>query len=167
MANAQLDHSLSSSSIQAAQGYYELGMMGDCRNELKNLNSDERLRPDGLELEVLLHLDSKDFHGAIELCDTAIRLYPKAPFGYVNKAFALHELERTPESLQVLEQAHLIVSIEPVAVYNRGCYLACLKRTTESVFWINKALRLDPSLRAHAETDPDLADVIHRLEPVR
>ncbi|MFT5188933.1 MAG: tetratricopeptide (TPR) repeat protein [Verrucomicrobiales bacterium] len=112
----------------------------------------------------MLSLELKDYSKALELCETAIRLYPKAPFGFVNKSFALHETNQTEKSLQVLEESHLIVAVEPVAIYNRGCYLACLDRNSEAVFWVSKAIRLSPALYPAALKDPDLEAIRARLE---
>ena len=140
-------------------------MISDSQSALAQLPASDKLRPDGLELSILLALDAGCHDEALELCDSAIRHYPNAPFGFVNKAFTLHEMNRTEDSLQVLEDAHLVVSIEPTAIYNRGCYLACLNRHTEAIFWVNKAIKIDPKLRDHAEGDEDLTDIRHRLEP--
>ena len=165
MPNVQLHEPTDPRALRTAQGYYELGMTSDSQSLLAQLPAEDKLRPDGLELSILLELDTGHYNEALKLCDSAISLYPNAPFGFVNKAFTLHEMNRTPESLQILEEAHLVVAVEPTAIYNRGCYLACLKRNTEGIFWVNKAIRLDPKLRDHAETDPDLLAIRHRLEP--
>jgi len=140
-------------------------MRSDCQAVLDQLSLTERRKPDGIELSILLELDAGRYDAALHLCDSAISLYPNAPFGFVNKAFTLHEMRRTSESLKVLEEAHLVVAVEPTAIYNRGCYLACLDRNTEALFWINKAIRLDPNLRDHAKVDEDLKNIRHRLEP--
>ena len=151
--------------LRSAQGYYELGMIAECDTALKELAAEDLLTPDGLELSILLNLDRKHYAKTLELCETAIQLYPKVPFGFVNKAFVLHEINQTEKSLQVLEESHLVVAIEPVAVYNRGCYLACLTREKEAIFWVNKAIRLSPALYSDAMKDPDLEGIRDRLEP--
>ena len=165
MTHAQLEKQPDPHALRAAQGYFELGMISDCQSTLEQLPADEKLRPDSLELSILLELDTGRHEAALEFCNSAIKLYPKAPFGFINKAFALHELKRTPESLQVLEDAHLVVAVDPTAIYNRGCYLACLNRHTEAIYCVNKAIRLNPKLRDHASTDKDLQEIEHRLEP--
>ena len=98
----------------------------------------------------------KDWSAAVKVCDRAVKLHPELPFGYVNKAFALHEHGKTDVALTVLEEAHHVVSLTPTALYNRGCYLACLGRRSEAVFWINKTIRIEPKLAAWAMKDPDL-----------
>lgn len=153
-----------SHALRAAQGYYELGMIADCETTFQELPEEVRTRPDGLELAILLKLDAKEYDQALRLSDSAILHFPNAPFGFVNKAFVLHEMKRTQESLKVLEDAHLVVAVEPTAIYNRGCYLACLDRNTEAIFWVNKAIRLNPQLKDHAKEDSDLKAIRHRLE---
>lgn len=150
------------SALRSAQGYYELGMLVECESSLEELSQCERQRPETTELQILLGLDRKDYVQALASCDQAIQDFPNAPFGHVNKAYALHEMGRTAEALEVLEKAHLVVSVEAVAIYNRGCYLACLDRKNEAVFWVRKAIRLEPDLEAQAMNDPDLS-AIHDL----
>ena len=148
MPNAPLEDHVGSHTLRTAQGYYELGMISDCQSTLDQLPASEKVRPDGLELSILIALDAGRYEAALELCDTAIKLYPKAPFGYVNKAYTLHEMKRTPESLKVLEEAHLVVAVEPTAVYNRGCYLACLNWHAEPIFWVKQV----PRAKSKAQT---------------
>ncbi len=152
------------SALRSAQGYYELGMLVECEASLQELTLDERQRPESAELQILVGLDRKDYRQALASCDQAIRDFPDAPFGHVNKAYALHEMGRTAEALEVLENAHLVVSVEAVAIYNRGCYLACLERKSEAVFWVKKAIRLEPDLEAQALNDPDLSAIHDLLE---
>ncbi len=151
-------------SLRSAQGYYELGMVAESQAALQRLPVDDRTRPETLELQILLCLDQKEWRDAIQICLEAIELYPKMPFGFVNHAYAEHELGHTQAALEILEKAHLVVAVEPTAVYNRGCYLACLGRHAEAVFWINKALRLDPKLQTWAAKDPDLNDIRSQLD---
>lgn len=150
--------------LTCAQGYYELGMLDECRDCLAELPMSDRLRPDGLELEALLLIHEEDWETALSHCRFSVERYPDFAFGYVNLAFVYHEIGHTRRALRLLEQAHPVVKSEPVALYNRGCYLVRLGRHTEGLYWLSRAMRGDPGLRKLALRDPDLQSIRTELE---
>lgn len=66
MTHAQLEKQPDPHALRAAQGYFELGMISDCQSTLEQLPADEKLRPDSLELSILLELDTGRHEAALE-----------------------------------------------------------------------------------------------------
>ena len=106
----------------AAQGWLELGDWQSADKELEELTPQQRAHPGVLNLRIELYSTAKRWDRAAEVANTLFRMFPDEPFGYIRLAFALHELKRTQEALNVLLPAAAKFPANWLIPYNLACY---------------------------------------------
>lgn len=148
--------------ILAAQGYVELDLHAEARQELSRLPSAAAGRPDVIELTVLCHMGEQNWPVALALAQRLCTLEPEEPGGFIHSAYCLHELGRTEEALDILSRGPSSLRSKAVYYYNLGCYLACLGQDSQALPLLKQSFEMDGSLRSHARKDRDL----DRLRPL-
>ena len=146
-----------------AQGYVGLGLFQDARSELVSLPKEAWDRADVMETWVLLEMGEKHWQEALDMSLRLCQMQPNEPCGFVHAAYCLHELGRTSEALEFLQNGPRSLRTKSVYFYNMGCYCAKLGRVAEARALLEKAFELDNSLRRMAKKDPDLADIRSEL----
>ena len=143
--------------VSAAQGYSELGMFEEALAELDLLDHVSQLRPEILEMRVLVLMRIKKWRDALELSRQLCWAAPESGAGYVHSAFCLHELGRTAEARTMLLAGESALKNEPVFFYNLACYECALGDLTAAREYLSRSIAMDEKYREFAETDPDLA----------
>lgn len=143
--------------LLAAQGYLELEMYADALEELQVLPERLRSLPPVVELQLLVHMQSKAWEPALEQAETLCRLRPEVPAAFIHAAFCLHELRRTAEAKQRLMEGPTALREDATFFYNLACYECCLGDLEAARQLLAKAVEMDKKYRAFAKTDPDLA----------
>lgn len=147
--------------ILAAQGYVELGLHEEAKEELSHLPALAAERVDVIELTVLCHMGDRRWAEALVLTQKLCVLEPEEPGGFIHAAYCLHELGQTTAALDLLARGPATLRTKPVYYYNLGCYLACLGQDEKALNLLKQSFEMDGSLRSHARKDPDL----DRLRP--
>lgn len=145
--------------LNAAAGYVELGLGDMAWDELNTLSETDRRRPDTQEFMLGLLIRENRWEEAVAaghgLCQE-----PEMPPGvYIHTAFALHELGRTPEARALLLAGPASLRSDPLFHYNMACYLAVSGDIQDAEVCLRTAFHMDPKLRVHASTDPDLREL--------
>ncbi len=143
--------------LQYAQGYLELGMIREASLELKAITDEKEFeRIDYLSLNVRLCLESRKWKRMIKFARKIAQLDPENAFGWVNWAYALRELEQTPEAKSVALDALKIHPKEAVLWFNLACYCSLLGEVEDASQHLDQAVALEKSFEAEAVDDPDL-----------
>jgi tetratricopeptide (TPR) repeat protein len=143
--------------LLAADGYLYLGMPEHALGELESIgpvaqNTSPVLRA---RVRVLLHL--KRWTDANQLSEAGNSLYPEENEFTVQRAFALHQLNRGNAAVQVLLNAPEWIRRTGILHYNLACYEAQLGDLTTARQCIQAAIQINSSFKKSARTDPDLA----------
>jgi tetratricopeptide (TPR) repeat protein len=149
--------------IQAAQGYVELGLHSEAREELSQLSAIAAERPDALEISALCFMGESRWAEALPLTQKLCQIEPKEPGGYIHAAYCLHELGQTHEALDLLARGPAALKAKPVYYYNVGCYMAKLGQKDKALKLLEQSFEMDGSLRSYARKDPDLAGLREKL----
>jgi predicted Zn-dependent protease len=152
--------------IIAAQGYVELGLFAEAREELGALPENVFDRTDVIELTVLLLMGEQRWEEALTHARQLCEAEPDEPGGFIHAAYCLHEMGRTREAIDVLVRGPASLQGKAVFFYNMGCYRARLGEVDAAVEMLQAAFRKDESLRRAARRDPDLDAVRPRLEMI-
>jgi tetratricopeptide (TPR) repeat protein len=150
--------------IAAAQGYVELGLHAEAREELAALPVDAHSRVDVIELTLLCLMSEHRWEEAFALAANLCVQEPAEPGGFIHAAFCLHEMERTTEALDFLSRGPAELRKKPVYHYNMGCYHAKLGLHDKALRYLKQAFEMDPSLRRDARSDPDLESLRAHLQ---
>jgi hypothetical protein len=128
--------------LTAAVGWIELGNRVEARLELERISSKFRDHPDVLELKWTLASDAKDWAACVDIAESIVRVAPSRSFGWIHRAYALHELGRTEEAWNLLMPAEKMFPDEFLIPYNLACYAARMEKLDEAKFWLSKAVTL-------------------------
>ena len=149
--------SVSEGRLQVVHGYYELGMLEDAWEELREIEKSFPATPAILLTKILLHVKAKQWENALELSGRLRHMEPNSGAGYIHGAYCLHELDRTVDALDLLESAPDALRDEAIYHYNKGCYQAALGDVDTARSCLSKSFDLDGRLLAVARKDPDLS----------
>jgi len=149
--------------ILTAQGYMELGLFEDARAELVALPKQAWERADVLETWVLCQMGEQRWEEALEMSRRLCEMQAREPGGFIHAAYCLHELGRTEEAMELLQNGPRSLRTKAVYFYNLGCYCAKLGRVDEAKRLLEKSFEIDNGLRRVAKKDPDLAELRSQL----
>ena len=159
MPSSLADHDLQHDSLlQAAVGYFELGMLEESWEELGVLVDSGRGEcPGAVKLRTLLFLRERRWHAALEEAEHLCICDHGSAEGYIHAAFCLHELGRTQEARGLLEEGPAMLETESLYHYNLACYLVLTGEPLLAMDRLQDAFEMDPELRKVAADDDDLA----------
>lgn len=145
--------------LEAAQGWLELGDWNEANEELERITPQQRAHPDVLRMRVEVYSAAKKWDYVVEVASALCRMVPSEPFGFLRLAFALHELKRTREALNVLlPVADKFPEVWTIP-YNLACYCCQLGDLIGARDWLAQAFGIGGAkeIKLQALEDPDLA----------
>lgn len=142
--------------LQAADGYLYFGMAQEGLEELHSIVGDDASVPAVLlsHIRVLLHL--KKWLAAEQLSSDAALLHPEEGEFTVQRAFALHKLQKGEQAFEVLLSAPEWIRRTGILHYNLACYEARLGDLRIARKCIDAAIQLNAAMKKNARVDPDL-----------
>ena len=144
--------------LQAAQGWFELGNHVEANEELERVTPQNRAHPCVLEVHWAIYASAKKWEAALDIASVLIQLVPEHSLGWVNRSFALHELNRTAEARDNLLPVVDKFPDEPILRYNLACYECQLGRLEHAKQWLEEAFKLGnpKQMKLAALNDSDL-----------
>jgi len=142
--------------ILAAQGYFELEMHREAIAELNKLPLAEQLRPDVLEMRILILMKDNHWQEALSASEKLCTVAPEVPIGFIHAAYCMHEMGHTREAKALLLEGPASLVNDATYHYNLACYECALGNLSLARAYLDASLSMDEKLRAFAETDPDL-----------
>ena len=142
--------------LHAADGYLYLGLPDYALEELEVVPEIE-LHDSSVMLakvRVLLHL--RKWPEAELLSGRGSTEHPGEEEFTVQRAFALHQLKKGEEAVEVLLAAPEWLRRTGILHYNLACYEARLGDLTTARQCINAAIELNAAMKKNARIDPDL-----------
>ena len=153
--------------LQTALGYLNLKMYEETWKALDELPLDKRQTLDALKVRSICRLNEKRFEESLEVCREMCLRYPKEHVGFVQGAYCLHEMKRTPEAQAWLQSGPPSLQEEAIYFYNLGCYDLALGNEESACSWLSQAFEMEPSYLEDALEDPDFASILKRIEKMR
>ncbi len=147
--------------LEAAQGYYELGMLDEAREELNAIAPGRQSETPALYIRLLLALKEEQWEPALEISEKLCAREPGSCMGYIHAAYCLHELGDTQKARELLLNGPKSLKKEPVYYYNLGCYEVSLGKLEEAEELLRRSFEMDEKLLEVARKDPDLESLWH------
>ena len=157
--------------VEAATGYWELGMSVETLREIRTLAAslDPAIAAVASEPHVqrfllMAFMDLGLWASALSVSDTLdkiARVDPDFADIPLKAAFCLHELGRTHEARQRLYEAPQAARETALYHYDLACYECRLGRIAPATQHLTEALRRDASLRSILDEDANLAPIRH------
>jgi predicted Zn-dependent protease len=146
-------------SLKAVQGYLHLGMHSDAWNELENIPSEHRARPEVLKIRVDVCRAMQKWDMVVEVTKHLAHLEPDDPWHVINQAAAVRKLQGEQIAANILEEAKGQFPHNAIVAYNLACYKAVLGDVNEAKTLLAEAFTHDASLRVTSLDDPDLVGI--------
>jgi tetratricopeptide (TPR) repeat protein len=108
--------------LEAAEGWLGLGDVAEAKLELDAIPEPKHANPAVLQVRYLICARERQWAVCVGLAESIVRLEPKAPFGWIHRSYALHELKRTREALDQLLPAAKRFPKDATLRYNLACY---------------------------------------------
>ena len=146
-------------SLQAAEGYVYLDLYREALKELEQLDRHEQDDRDVMiaRIRILLHLQR--WKKAAMLSSRGEMLFSDEDEFTVQRAFALHKLDKGEEAARVLLQAPEWIRRTGILHYNLACYEARWGNLQVARQCVQTAIQLNSAIKKNARQDPDLADL--------
>jgi len=143
--------------LAAADGYLYLGLTREALDQIAQISEDEQEEAPVMlaRIRVLLHL--RRWKDAELLSRRGLGLHPEEGEFTVQRAFALHQMEKGDEAFKVLLAAPEWIRRTGILHYNLACYEARLGDLNTARRCIDAAIELNSAMKKNARTDPDLA----------
>ncbi len=142
--------------LTAADGYLFFGLIGEALKELKSIPAEEQELSSVMLARVRLLLHNRKWKTAASLSLKGAGLHPDEGEFTVQRAFALHQLQKGDEAIQVLLDAPDWIRQTGILHYNLACYEARLGDLSIAKKCINAAIEINASIQKSARVDPDL-----------
>ena len=142
--------------LHSADGYLYFGLADEALLELSNIGEAERYDASVMlaRVRVLLHL--RKWADAETLSSEAITRYPDEDEFPVQRAFALHQLQRGEQAAEVILSAPEWIRRTGILHYNLACYEARLGDLSTARQCIDAAIQINAAMKKNARIDPDL-----------
>ncbi len=142
--------------LQAADGYLFLKLPTYALEELNSVPVEEKTAASVMlsKVRVLLHL--RRWSKAETLAGKGALEHPAEEEFTVQRAFALHQLKKGEEAVEVLQAAPEWIRRSGILHYNLACYEARLGDLTTARQCIRAAIQLNSGMKKNARIDPDL-----------
>src|SRR5438045_1289797 len=114
--------------LEAAQGYCELGMSDDALAELESIPEELHAHATVVELRLIILMQARRWKAALSVGRELTKIAPQKNIGYIHSAFCLHELGQTEAARKLLLEGPQTLQAEPVFHYNLACYECMLGR---------------------------------------
>jgi tetratricopeptide (TPR) repeat protein len=143
--------------LAAADGYLYLGLTHDALAQIDEVPNEEQEEAPVLlaRIRVLLHL--RCWKDAEFLARRGLGVHPEEGEFTVQRAFALHQMEKGDEAFKVLLAAPDWIRRTGILHYNLACYEARLGDINTARRCIDAAIELNSAMKKNARSDPDLA----------
>ena len=142
--------------LQAAEGYVYFGLFREALRELDAIPHHDQEESDVMvaRIRILLHLGR--WANAVRLSTRGETLHKEEDEFTVQRAFALHQLDKGEEAARVLLEAPEWLRRTGILHYNLACYEAQLGDLKTAKQCINVAIQMNEQMRKNAKVDPDL-----------
>jgi len=144
--------------IRAAQGWFELGNVVEAAVELNKVRPKFQNESSVLEMRWAIEAAAKNWEACIEIAQTMVKSETNEVAGWLHRSYALHELKRTKEALDLLTPAVGHFPKVSAIRYNLACYACQLGDQKEAWNWLKQAIELgnEKEIKLTALDDPDL-----------
>lgn len=148
-----------STRLSYANGYLELGMIKQAREELDAIAKKDLLLPEVLAMRAKLYLEMKNWELLEAVSRSLTERAPESFIGWVHHAYALRELDRTREAKAVALEGVRQHPKTAVLWFNLACYCSLLNEVEDASEHLDKAIALEKSFETDAVDDPDLQNL--------
>lgn len=148
--------------LEAAVGYFELGMAEEALRELDTLEPADQSEEEVLELRLVLNQHLGRWAGAAEACAGLCAIKGADIDRFIGWGCCLYELGRIAECRDALLKAPACARDHGLWNFHIACYEAILGNKDEARRLILRSIELDPALRSMALRNENLVPLLQK-----
>lgn len=149
--------------LEAAVGYFELGMADEALRELDTLPSEDQHEEDVLELRSVLNQHLGRWEAASHCCEALCRCQGADADRFVAWATCLFELGEVAACKAALLQAPPLARSSSLWHFHMACYEALLGQPIAAAQHVQACLSIEPGMRCMVENNSHLRPVLSSL----
>jgi len=142
--------------LNAADGYLYFNLLDEALEELKDIPELEQDEAAVMLARIRLLLHKREWRSAEVLSARGTGLHPDEGEFTVQRAFALHQMDKDEKAEQVLLSAPDWIRRTGILHYNLACYEARLGDISAARQCIDTAIQINAGIKKSARVDPDL-----------
>lgn len=142
--------------LNAADGYLYFNLLDEALGELGNIPKTEQEEAAVMLARIRLLLHKREWRSAELLSAQGSGMHPDEGEFTVQRAFALHQMDKDEKAEQVLMSAPDWIRRTGILHYNLACYEARLGDITAARQCIDTAIQINAGIKKSARVDPDL-----------
>jgi len=142
--------------LNAADGYLYFNLLDEALKELGSVPTTDQEEAAVMLARIRLLLHKKEWRSAEVLSAQGCGLHPEEGEFTVQRAFALHQMDRNDKAEQVLLSAPDWIRRTGILHYNLACYEARLGDISTARQCIDAAIQINAGIKKSARMDPDL-----------
>lgn len=144
--------------LDAAQGWLGLGDWASANHELDEISLESCTHHSVLQTRFQVYAAANLWAMAAEMARALTVLDPANPFGWIDWAYSLYELNRVHEARKVLMSVVEKFPGEYLIRYSLACYACQLGDLKEAFQWLEKAVHLadEKEVKQMVLNNPDL-----------
>ncbi len=143
-------------SLHAADGYLFFGLFDEALQEIESIDEADQGEAAVLLTRIRLLLHKKEWTTASALSEHGAGLHPDEGEFTVQRAFALHQMRKGDEAVEVIMSAPEWIRRTGILHYNLACYEARLGDIAIARQCIDAAIQINAGIKKSARMDPDL-----------
>jgi tetratricopeptide (TPR) repeat protein len=142
--------------LNAADGYLYFNLLDEALAELCDVPVPEQEEAAVMLARIRLLLHKKQWRSAEVLSAQGSGLHPEEGEFTVQRAFALHQMDKSEKAEQVMQSAPDWIRRTGILHYNLACYEARLGDISTARQCIDTAIQINAGIKKSARMDPDL-----------
>ena len=142
--------------LNAAHGYYELGMAIEAGAEIENLPPEVRSDTEVLKLRHMIYKLGESWELAAAVGREITRREPKTPTWWIHYAYSVRRAEGLVAAKSVLLEAERVLPEDGSVHFDLACYACQLGDFDEAKRRISNAIHFDSTYKFKALEDVDL-----------
>lgn len=142
--------------LNAADGYLYFNLLDEALDELGAIPEPEQKDSPVMLARIRLLLHKKEWRSAESLSAQGSGMHPDEGEFTVQRAFALHQMDKGEKAEQVLLAAPDWIRRTGILHYNLACYEARLGDISTARQCIDTAIQINAGIKKSARVDPDL-----------
>ena len=142
--------------LNAADGYLYFNLLDEALAELTGVPVPEQAEAAVMLARIRLLLHKKQWRCAEVLSAQGSGLHPEEGEFTVQRAFALHQMDKSDKAEQVMQSAPDWIRRTGILHYNLACYEARLGDISTARQCIDTAIQINAGIKKSARMDPDL-----------
>jgi len=150
--------------LEAAVGYFELGMADEALKELDSLPPEDQGEDDVLDLRCVLHQHLGRWEAAAHCCEALCRNQGADTDRFITWATCLYELGEIPACKIALQQAPPCARSHALWNFHMACYEAILGRSESAAGHVAAALAIEPGIRSMIASNENLSPLLPLAE---